>query len=128
MADDDLSFDLDAAGLRVDNADVAAYVEALAHKLEIALPGQTTVQRRAKKLLSREKVVESIQVQLGDHTYALRAHGHRVEASRGKAVRNVTIRNEPLELDDWVRALAGDLRARADESAEARAALDRLVG
>jgi hypothetical protein len=128
MADDDLSFDLDAAGLRVDTADVAAYVEALAHKLEIALPGQTTVQRRAKKLLSREKVVESIQVQLGDHTYALRARGHRVEASRGKAVRNITIRNEPLELDDWVRALAGDLRARAAESAEARAALDRLVG
>jgi hypothetical protein len=128
MADDDLSFDLDAAGLRVDTADVAAYVEALAHKLEIALPGQTTVQRRAKKFLSREKVVESIQVQLGDHSYALRAHGHRVEASRGKSVRNVTIRNEPLELDDWVRALAGDLRARAAESAEARAALDRLVG
>ena len=128
MADDDLSFDLDAAGLRVDNADVAAYVEALAHKLEIALPAQTTVQRRAKKFLSREKVVDAIQVQLGDHTYALKAHGHRVEASRGKAVRNVTIRNEPLELDDWVRALAGDLRARAAESAEARAALDRLVG
>ena len=128
MADDDLSFDLDAAGLRVDSADVAAYVEALAHKLEIALPAQTTVQRRAKKFLSREKVVDSIQVQLGDHSYALKAHGHRVEASRGKAVRNVTIRNEPLELDDWVRALAGDLRARAAESAEARAPLDRLVG
>jgi hypothetical protein len=128
MADDDLSFDLDAAGLRVDNADVAAYVEALAHKLELALPAQTTVQRKSKKFLSREKVVESIQVQLGDHCYALQAHGHRVEASRGKAVRNVTIRNEPLELDEWVRALAGDLRARAAESAEARAALDRLVG
>jgi hypothetical protein len=128
MADDDLSFDLDAAGLRVDTADVAAYVEALAHKLEIALPGQTTVQRRAKKFLSREKAVESIQVQLGDHSYVLRAHGHRVQASRGTTVRNVTIRNEPLELDDWVRALAGDLRARAAESAEARAALDRLVG
>ena len=128
MADDDLSFDLDAAGLRVDSADVAAYLEALAHKLEIALPAQTTVRRRAKRLLSREKVVEAIEVQLGDHRYALRIHGHRVEASRGKSVRNVTIRNEPLELDDWVRALAGDLRARAAESAEARAALDRLVG
>lgn len=128
MAEDDLSFDLDAAGLRVDSADVAAYVEALAHKLEIALPAQTTVQRRAKKFLSREKVVEAIEVRLGDHCYALQAHGHRVQASRGKSVRDVTIRNEPLELDDWVRALAGDLRARAAESAEARAALDRLVG
>jgi hypothetical protein len=128
MGDDDLSFDLDAAGLRVDNADVAAYVEALAHKLEHALPAQTTVRRRARKFLSREKVVEAIEVRLGDHSYALHAHGHRVEASRGKSVRNVTIRNEPLEVDDWVRALADDLRARAAESAEARAALDRLVG
>jgi hypothetical protein len=72
--------------------------------------------------------VESITVQLGDNCYALRSHGHRVEATRGKTVRNVTIKNEPLELDAWVRALAGDLSARASESAEARAALERLVG
>jgi hypothetical protein len=128
MADEDLSFDLDAAGLRVDGADISAYVEALAHKLELALPAQTDVQRRSKRLLSRDKVVESITVQLGEMTYQLRAHGHRVETSRGKAVRNVTIRNEPLDLDSWVRALAGDLSARASESAEARAALERLVG
>jgi hypothetical protein len=128
MADDDLSFDLDAAGLRVDSADVAAYVEALAHKLELALPAQTEVRRRSKRLLSREKVVESIHVQLGDHSYALQAQGHRVQATRGKAVRNVTIKTEPLELDDWVRSLAGELQARATESAEARAALERLVG
>ena len=43
MAEDDLSFDLDAAGLRADYADIGAYVEALAHKLELALPAQTTV-------------------------------------------------------------------------------------
>jgi hypothetical protein len=128
MADDDLSFDLDAAGLRVDSADVAAYVEALAHKLELALPAQTEVRRRAKRMLSRDKVVESIQVQLGDHCYALQAQGHRVQATRGRAVRNVTIKTEPLELDEWVRALAGDLQSRAAESADARAALERLVG
>ena len=43
-------------------------------------------------------------------------------------MRNVTIKTEPLELDDWVRALGADLSARAAESAEARAALERLVG
>jgi hypothetical protein len=128
MADEDLSFDLDAAGLRVDGADISAYVEALAHKLELALPAQTDVQRRSKRLLSRDKVVESITVQLGDNCYSLRVRGHRVEASRGKTVRNVTIKNEPLELDTWMRALAGELSARAAESAEARAALERLVG
>jgi hypothetical protein len=127
MAEDDLSFDLDAAGLRADHADMAAYVEALAHKLELALPAQTTVERRAKRFLSREKVVESIRVELGEHRYLLRADGHRVEAARAKAVRDVTIKTEPLEVDDWVRALAGELQARAAQSAEARAALERLV-
>src|SRR4051794_14256831 len=126
MADEDLSFDLDAAGLRADYADIGAYVEALAHKLELALPAQTVVERRSKKFLSREKVVESITVALGDHRYGLRVDGHRVQASRAKVVRDVTIKTEPLELDDWIRSLAGELQARAAQSAEARAALERL--
>jgi hypothetical protein len=128
MAEDDRSFDLDAAGLRADSADVAAYVEALARKLELSLPAQTVVERRSKRLLSREKVVESIEVHLGDFRYRLSVDGRRVQASRAKAVRDVTIKTDALELDDWMRALADDLRARADESAEARAALERLVG
>jgi hypothetical protein len=128
MAEDDLSFDLDAAGLRADHADMRAYVEALAHKLELALPSMTTVERRSKRFMSREKVVEGIQVALGDQRYALRIDGTRVQCSRAKAVRDVTIKTEPLEVDDWVRALAADLQARAAQSAEARAALERLVG
>ena len=128
MADDDYAFDLDAAGLRFDGADIVAYVEALAHMLERALPAQTDVKRRSKRMLSREKVVETIEVTLGDHSYALRLYGHRVQASRGKQVRAVTIRNESLELDAWLRELGEELRARAAESAEARAALERLVG
>src|SRR4051794_26550784 len=105
MAEDDLGFDLDAAGLRMESADTVAYVELLARKLELALPAQTTVGRRSKKLFGREKVVESIAVALGDHRYALRVDGARVQASRAKTVRDVTIKTEPLELDDWVRAL-----------------------
>ena len=117
-------FDLDAAGLRADSADLKAYIEVLARKLELSLPAQCLVERRSKRMLSREKVVESISVTLGDFLYELRANG---QASRAKAVRGVTIQPEPLALDDWVQALANDLSGRADESAEARAALERLV-
>ncbi len=127
MAEDDLSFDLDAAGLRADSSDMKAYVEALAHKLELALPAQTTVDRRAKRFMSRDKVVESIRVDLGDMRYQLQADGHRVQCTRAKAVRDVTIKTEPLGADEWVRALAADLQIRAAQSAEARAALERLV-
>jgi len=119
-----MDFDLDAAGLRADSADLKTYLEVLARKLELSLPAQTTVTRRSKGLLSREKVVESIAVTLGEFRYEVRADG---QAIRAKAVRGVTIKTEPLELDQWVHALTSELSARAGESAEARAALDRLV-
>jgi hypothetical protein len=124
----DLGFDLDAAGLRADGADLGAGLEVLATKLETALPGRTSVRRRAKRLLSREKVVEAIEVRLGDWRYALRLDGSRAEAAREQEVRGVVIKREGLALGDWLAALTGELRAEAATSAEARAALDRLVG
>ncbi|MEA2128877.1 MAG: hypothetical protein QOJ85_1768, partial [Solirubrobacteraceae bacterium] len=58
-------FDLVAASLRADAADSRGFVEALAVRLEAALPGQAHVQRRSKKFLSREKVVRAIEVDAG---------------------------------------------------------------
>jgi hypothetical protein len=123
MAED--SFDLDAAGLRADGADLAAYIEVLARKLEDALPGQTEVRRRSKGFLSREKVVETIEVSLGEFRYTIGRNG---QAARAKEVRGVVIKREELGLEAWVGGLAGELREMAAGSAEARAALERLVG
>jgi hypothetical protein len=103
-------------------------VEVLARKFELALPNHTTVERRSKKLFGRAKIVESITVVLGDHRYVLKVSGAWVAATRAKQVRDITIKTETLELDAWVGALGEDLTARAAESAEARAALERLVG
>jgi hypothetical protein len=123
MAED--SFDLDAAGLRADGADLATYVEVLARKLEDALPGQTEVRRRSKGFLSREKVVDTIEVTLGEFRYTLQRDGR---CSRAKEVRGVVIKREELGLEAWVGGLAGELRELAAGNAEARAALERLVG
>ena len=123
MAED--SFDLDAAGLRADSGDLAAYVEVLAGKLEDALPQHTEVRRRSKGFLSREKVVDTIEVTLGDFRYTLHRNG---QCSRAKEVRGVVIKREELGLEAWVGGLAGELRELAAGSAEARAALERLVG
>jgi hypothetical protein len=122
------SFDLDAAGLRADRGDLAVGVEVLARKLQDALPRETTVVRRAKRLLSRDKVVETIEVRLGVSRYALRAAGGRIDAERAQEVRGVVIKREPLGFDEWVGALTEELREQAQSSAEARTALDRLLG
>ena len=118
-------FDLDAAGLRADSADLKAYIEVLARKLEDALPGQTEVRRRSKGFLSREKVVDTIEVTLGEFRYTLDRGGR---AARAKEVRGVVIKREELGVEAWVGGLAGELRELAAGNAEARAALERLVG
>jgi hypothetical protein len=126
--EEDRGFDLDAAELRLGGADVATAVEVLAAKLEAALPAATTVRRRSRGLFSREKVVQEIEVALGDWRYALEADGAGVEASRRQAVRGVVIRREQLDLDAWLAGLSAELREQARTSEQARAALERLVG
>lgn len=126
--DEDRGFDLDAAGLRAGSADLATGIEVLAAKLEDALPAATVVRRRSRSLFSREKVVEEIEVALGDWRYGLRMERGRVEASRQQTVRGVVIRREPLDLDSWLAAMAAELREQAATSEQARAALERLVG
>jgi hypothetical protein len=121
-------FDLDAAGFRADTAGLSTDVEVLAAKLEDALPGSCRVQRRKRSLFDRTKVVESIEARLGERRYGLQVSGGRVTATREQEVRGVVIKREPLELDAWIQALADDLAAAARTSADARAALERLVG
>jgi hypothetical protein len=125
---DELSFDLDAAGLRADGPELIAAIEVLAHKLELSLPKATTVARRSKRMFSKDKVVESIEVRLGTTRYGLDVHGDHVHADRQQEVRGVVIKREPLEVGDWITALAAQLREAAVDSAEARAAIEKLVG
>jgi hypothetical protein len=125
--DDEPTFDLDAAGLRADGADLLIGVEVLAHKLEVALPQATRVQRRSKRLFGGDKVVQAIEVRLGKTRYGLQVDGHRVTADRQREVGGVVIKREPLEVADWVGALTGELREQAVDSAQARTALERLV-
>ena len=73
--------DLLAASLRADSGDLDAFVEALAVKLEAALPGQVEVERRGG-LLGGRKRVRRIEVTLGDQRYELEAEHGRVTCRR----------------------------------------------
>jgi hypothetical protein len=121
-------FDLVASSLRADSTDTRALAEALAVKLEGALPQQTRVQRRAKGFLSRAKLVRRIEVDCGEARYSLAVDdSDRVEAVRAHEVRGITLKNEPLALDAWIDALARDLSELARTSEQGRLALERLL-
>jgi hypothetical protein len=123
------TFDLAAAGLRGDGAELALSVEVLASKLEQALPGHASVERRGGGLLGRgEKRVRRVRVELGSSCYLLSVEdGGRLEGYRERQVGGISIKREQLTAELWLAALTADLRAESERSAEARAALDRLL-
>jgi hypothetical protein len=121
-------FDLSAAGLRADGEDLRVSLEVLAGKLEGALPGRAQVERRGGGLLGRgAKHVRSVKVELGEMRYQLTIAGDRVEGFRERQVGGISIKREALDPQAWVSALAADLRAEAQRSAQAREALARLL-
>jgi len=123
----ELSFDLAASAWRANATDTGSLVEALASKLEGALPSETRVQRRSTRRFSSEKRVAAIETTLGDHTYQLSMNGDAAECRRSKSVRGVVIKSERLSLDAWLEALSAALTDKARESETARTALERLL-
>ena len=124
---DALSFDLLAASIRADAADLGTFLEVLAIKLESALPGRVAVRRRSG-LLARRRPVESLAVSLGGRSYQLHRQGEAIAARVAHHARGVTLRTEEWPVDAWIEALSRDLAEHARASADARAALERLLG
>jgi hypothetical protein len=121
------TFDLAAAGLRGDGAELLMSVEVLAAKLEQALPGQARVERRGGLLGRGQKHVRAVRVELGTAAYLLGVEGERVEGFRERQVGGISIKRESLSPDEWIAALTADLRAEAERSAHARTALEQLL-
>lgn len=122
-----LNFDLLVSSLRADAVDTRSLVEALATKLERALPADTQIERKATKLLSRDKRVTRIDVRLGDLSYVLLIDGDRAQTRRSRSSRGIVLKTEELTLDTWLDALAETLQAEAQRSESARLALERLL-
>jgi hypothetical protein len=125
---DDGGFELFSASLRASSGDLKTFVEVLAFKLEQALPGRVTVERRAVKRFSKEKRVARIEVALGDNRYAAVVHDGSLETRCAKAVRGVVLKTELLPLDAWLGALGRDLAVEAEASEQSRLALEQLLG
>ncbi|HEY7850277.1 MAG TPA: hypothetical protein VIC27_09455, partial [Ktedonobacterales bacterium] len=122
-----MEFELLAASLRADASDAGAFLEALATKLSGALPQRTQVERGGG-MFSRVHPVRRIAVRLGEWEYALVAEpGGALEASRTHAVRGITLKSEPLGLDQWIEELSADLTELARTSLQDQTALRRLL-
>jgi hypothetical protein len=123
MASNDL--DLLAASFRADSADLDAFVESLAVKLEQAMPGQVRVSRRGG--FRRPKRVQRIALDAGDTRLELRLSGATIEASTSLLSGGIVLKTETVSVDEWISALSEAVAAEAQRSAVTRQALERLL-
>jgi hypothetical protein len=122
-----MDFDMVAAALRRDSADVATYARVLTGSLAEALPPDcVTVERERSlgdRLRGREGRPIRVVVRLGERTLSLAAEVAEIRHE----VRGVVLSREEVALDVWVATLARELLARAEANARAAEALRRLV-
>jgi hypothetical protein len=117
-------FDLLAASLRADVADLHTLVPVLGTKLAEALPSHVALHRGG---FFGNGPLESFAVELGSWRFGLRtAHGQPV-AERIHVVGGIALKTEAMPLEEWIDALSASLAELAASSAHDRAALLRLL-
>ena len=122
-----LQVEMLSASLRADTTDLNAFMEAIASKLQGALPNSTRVERHSS-LFSREHPIKTIQITLGDLQYSLqRERKGPVIALRARVVRGIVLQTDQIAVEQWIDELALSLAEEAAKSALARMALERFL-
>jgi hypothetical protein len=126
MEEEGIGFEIVAATLRADSADVNAFLPALAVKLSGALPNQTQV-RYHSSLFGKNKTVEAVDVNLGDLHFQIEQDHGRLVPTRSKAVRGIVLKSEVLPLDVWINELSSCISEEAERSETGRSALQQML-
>jgi hypothetical protein len=124
----DEAFDLPAAGLRADGAELATSIEVLASRLEQALPQIALVERRrVGGFRSKRRAVQRIAVALGEEQFELRRSDRSVQCTRHKVVRGITLNRQEMSLASWIDALVAAVVRTSEVSEHDRIALGELL-
>ena len=112
-------FDLEAAVLRRSQVDLQAFMEALAVRLEGALPQQVSVDRRRDSLLSKTTHVARIEVRTEKAIYTLTLLKGVLAATRAKVVRSVVISTSSVTAAAWLSDVRAEVSSLAQQSGAA---------
>lgn len=124
----DEAFDLPAAALRQDRAELDGSIAVLAATLEQALPRFAAVERRrVGGFRSKRSEVRRIVVTLGDERFELLAADRGMQCTRNKVVRGITLSHDELATSDWIAALLAAVNRTAELTERDRSALEGLL-
>jgi len=108
------AFDLHAAFLRRAQGDIKAFLEAFAARLEQALPGQVEVRRKKDSFFAKTQHVVGMTVHLGSDRFVLENAMGALHVSRCREVGGVVLKNETMQLQDWLWALSRELSSASE--------------
>ena len=122
------AYDLDmaTATLLSDNSDVHLLLNVLAKQLAGACGDRLMIERKGG-LLHRSEEIKSLQVTLSKEEFRVELHGAGVTCTVGHASGGIRIRNEQVEMAEWLRRLLANLQTEAAHSQNARQALENIV-
>ena len=112
-------FDLDAAVLRRSETDLRAFMEALAVRLDGALPGRVSVERRRDGILSKTSHVTRITLRTDRAVYDLEHGKSGLKSTRAKLVRGVVISSSAVTARDWLTDVRAEVQALAEAAGSA---------
>ena len=120
-------FDLDAAGVRRSQGDLRAFMEALAVRLEGALPSRVSVERRRDGLLASTRHVHEITFNGDGAQYRATFEKGQLTARKCKTVRGVVISNTNLPFPQWLDEVRAEVRSLAGALSAASETLDGFL-
>jgi hypothetical protein len=128
MTADDASYDLSlaAATLRSNSGDVHALLKALCDELSDTLGERLHVQRSGGKF-HKSDAISSLQIALDGNQFEATIDGPVLRCSVGHVSGGIRIRNETVDIDQWILKLLEALKAEATHSESARQALENIV-
>lgn len=120
-------FDLLAASLRSQSADLETFLEVLAVKLEEAVPALVEVERARAGLRGRRRVRKLAIDAGGDRLELVSEGGEVIQARRARVSGGIVLKTEPIEIDEWTTDVSAALAREATRNGRTREALERLL-
>jgi hypothetical protein len=111
--------DIATAWMRRAQGDLKAFIGAFAARMEGALPGRVTVDRKRDGLFSTKSHVAKVTLDTGSHLYILELANNRLAATRSQTIRGVRLKSEEMGVPEWLEALNADIRSLADHAGSA---------
>jgi len=124
--DDAFDFDMAAATVQSNAADVHMMLRLLVKQLSGVL-GKRLVVERAGGLLRRSDDIRAVQLTMGDDVLRADVDGDAVRCTVGHSSGGIRIRSERVGMDEWLKHLLRCLQAEAAHSETARVALQNIV-